>query len=396
MRSSWKKVKVGQLGRIVTGKTPKTSDSENYGGKIPFLTPTDDMLSKFILVTERTLTEQGVDSVRNQLLPAGAIAVSCIGSQLGKVTITTQPTVTNQQINSIIVDESNFDNNFVYYAMKILGEELRYVAGVSTAVPIVNKSSFSQYEVLAPDIEEQRKISSVLSALDDKIAINKAINKNLEETAQAIFKSWFIDFEPFGGIMPADWKKDSLSNIAKYTNGLAMQNYRPVAGDIGLPVLKIKELRQGMCDTDSDLCSSEIDKEFIIHDGDVIFSWSGSLLVDLWCGGICGLNQHLFKVTSDIYDKWFYYSWTQHHLVQFQTIASAKATTMGHIKRGDLEKATVVIPSQEDYQSIGNLLRPIYDTIISNKVENKRLAEIRDALLPKLMSGEIDVSQVKI
>lgn len=175
-----------------------------------------------------------------------------------------------------------------------------------------------------------------------------------------------------------------------------MQNYRPVAGDIGLPVLKIKELRQGMCDTDSDLCSSEIDKEFIIHDGDVIFSWSGSLLVDLWCGGICGLNQHLFKVTSDIYDKWFYYSWTQHHLVQFQTIASAKATTMGHIKRGDLEKATVVIPSQEDYQSIGNLLKPIYDTIISNKVENKRLAEIRDALLPKLMSGEIDVSQVKI
>ena len=179
MKSSWKKVKIGQLGRIVTGKTPKTSDSENYGGKIPFLTPTDDMLSKFVLATERTLTEQGVNSVRNQLLPAGAVAVSCIGSQLGKVTITTKPTVTNQQINSIIVDESNFDNDYVYYAMSILGKRLRYVAGVSTAVPIVNKSSFSQYEVLVPDIEEQRKISSVLSALDNKIAINKAINKNL-------------------------------------------------------------------------------------------------------------------------------------------------------------------------------------------------------------------------
>ena len=274
----------------------------------------------------------------------------------------------------------------------------RFVANYAhgTSVKHTSPSLIGKFCFMLPDIAEQKKISSILSALDKKIAINKAINKNLEATAQAIFKSWFIDFEPFGGIMPADWKKDSLSNIAKYTNGLAMQNYRPVAGDIGLPVLKIKELRQGMCDTDSDLCSSEIDKEFIIHDGDVIFSWSGSLLVDLWCGGICGLNQHLFKVTSDIYDKWFYYSWTQHHLVQFQTIASAKATTMGHIKRGDLEKATVVIPSQEDYQSIGNLLKPIYDTIISNKVENKRLAEIRDALLPKLMSGEIDVSQVKI
>ena len=338
------------------------------------------------------------DKLKQYLVSSGDYVLAMTGSTIGKVgRIRNGQAYINQRV-LVFRPKDVVDSDYLYYVLSqpLFRQFVVNHADSETAKPNISASSTSKFSFNLPPIEIQRKIGGLLSALDDKIAINKAINKNLEATAQAIFKSWFIDFEPFGGIMPADWKKDSLSNIAKYTNGLAMQNYRPVAGDIGLPVLKIKELRQGMCDTDSDLCSSEIDKEFIIHDGDVIFSWSGSLLVDLWCGGICGLNQHLFKVTSDIYDKWFYYSWTQHHLVQFQTIASAKATTMGHIKRGDLEKATVVIPSQEDYQSIGNLLRPIYDTIISNKVENKRLAEIRDALLPKLMSGEIDVSQVKI
>ena len=196
--------------------------------------------------------------------------------------------------------------------------------------------------------------------------------------------------------MPDDWQESNLLEIADYLNGLAMQKYRPKEDETGLPVLKIKELRQGICDSNSELCSPNIKPEYIIHDGDVIFSWSGSLLVDFWCGGKCGLNQHLFKVTSNKYDKWFYYIWTKYHLSRFVAIAADMATTMGHIKREELSKASVLIPSRVDYEHLGTLLAPIYDLIISNRVENQRLACLRNEILPKLMSGEIDVSEVSI
>lgn len=194
--------------------------------------------------------------------------------------------------------------------------------------------------------------------------------------------------------LPEGWKQASLIDIADYLNGLAMQKYRPTADESGIPVLKIKELRQGFCDDNSELCSPSIKSDYIIHDGDVIFSWSGSLLVDLWCGGICGLNQHLFKVTSSKYDKWFYYAWTKHHLDHFVAVAADKATTMGHIKRDELAKAEVLIPNETDYNRIGALLQTIYEMIISNRIENKKLAATRDTLLPKLMNGEIDMSEV--
>ncbi len=175
-----------------------------------------------------------------------------------------------------------------------------------------------------------------------------------------------------------------------------MQKFRPVDDEIGLPVLKIKELRQGFCDSNSEYCSPSIKPEYIVHDGDVIFSWSGSLLVDFWCGNTCGLNQHLFKVTSNKYDKWFYYAWTNHHLEKFAAIAADMATTMGHIKREELQKAQVVIPNSKDYERIGSLLAPIYDLVVSNRIENRKLSQLRDELLPKLMSGEIDASSVEI
>ena len=207
-----------------------------------------------------------------------------------------------------------------------------------------------------------------------------------------IFENEFLSLQS----LPNGWKQASLIDIADYLNGLAMQKYRPSADKIGIPVLKIKELRQGCCDGNSEFCSPSIKSDYIINDGDVIFSWSGSLLVDFWCGGICGLNQHLFKVSSNKYDKWFYYGWTKHHLDRFIAVAADKATTMGHIKRDELGKAEVFIPNESDYNRIGALLQPIYDLIISNRIENKKLASLRETLLPKLMSSELDVSGIDL
>ncbi len=269
-----------------------------------------------------------------------------------------------------------------------------YIGGSSQ--PTIPMKTIRVLQIPYPEIAIQTRIATILQSINRKIVLNTKINENLEQQAQAIFKSWFVDFEPFGGVMPDDWKSANLLDIADYLNGLAMQKYRPVNDEVGLPVLKIKELRQGFCDDNSELCSPNIKGDYIVQDGDVIFSWSGSLLVDFWCGGKCGLNQHLFKVSSKSFDKWFYYIWTKYHLNRFIAIAADMATTMGHIKRSELEKSLVLIPNETDYVEIGNLLKPIYETIIINRIENQRLATLRDTILPKLMNGEIDVSEVKI
>ena len=293
----------------------------------------------------------------------------------------------------IDVDTNVLNADFLYYLLtqNTLVDALQAIAEQSTsAYPAIKPSDIENLEIEIPDLATQKKISDILSSLDRKIAKNAEINKNLEQQAQAIFSNEFLTLET----LPDGWKQASLIDIADYLNGLAMQKYRPTASETGIPVLKIKELRQGCCDDNSELCSPNIKSEYIIHDGDVIFSWSGSLLVDFWCGGICGLNQHLFKVTSNKHDKWFYYVWTKHHLDRFIAVAADKATTMGHIKRDELSKAEVLIPNEADYKRIGALLQPIYDLIIANRIENKKLAETRDMLLPKLMSGEIDISEV--
>ena len=289
--------------------------------------------------------------------------------------------------------KENVSKEYLYYVLAD-DEFFKYSMTTSkgTKMPRGDKTSIMNYPINLPPLPTQQKIAAILSSLDDKIELNNKINTNLEQQAGALFKNWFVDFEPFGGKMPEGWKVGKLSEIADYLNGLAMQKFRPLEDEEGLPVLKIKELRQGCYDESSELCSpSKVKPEYIIHDGDVIFSWSGSLLVDIWCGGTCGLNQHLFKVTSQTYEKWFYYLWTKHHLDKFIFLAADKATTMGHIKREELDKAEVVIPDDKTYQNLTSVIKPFIDEIINNRIENRKLSQIRDGLLPKLMNGEIEV-----
>ena len=262
--------------------------------------------------------------------------------------------------------------------------------GAGSAIPRIILKDFKRMPVQYPALSLQKKIVSVLESIDAKIQTNNKINDNLQQQALVIFQRELLR----EGELPEGWESGSLLDIADYLNGLAMQKFRPADGENGLPVLKIKELRQGSCDASSERCSPSIKPEYIVHDGDVIFSWSGSLLVDLWCGGTCGLNQHLFKVTSEKYPNWFYYAWTAHHLARFVAIAADKATTMGHIKREELAKAEVVIPDAASMERIGGILQPMYDLIISNRIENRKLAALRDTILPQLMSGELDVGDL--
>jgi len=300
-------------------------------------------------------------------------------------------TIFHYHIWKLDIDSDIVDKMYLFYLLKISVDSM--TAGTHGSVMMhITKSDMENFEFDIPSLDVQKKIAAILSALDEKIATNRAINDNLEQQALAIFQQKLL----IEGDLPEGWKRSNLLDIANYLNGLAMQKFRPADGENGLPVLKIKELRQGSCDASSELCSPSIKPEYIVHDGDVIFSWSGSLLVDLWCGGTCGLNQHLFKVTSEKYPKWFYYIWTAHHLARFIAIAADKATTMGHIKREELAKAEVVIPDTASMERIGGIMQPIYDLIISNRIENRKLSTVRDTILPQLMSGAIDVSDIQL
>lgn len=365
---------------VTMGQSPKSEFYNNDGEGVPFLQgnrtfgfkyPTFDTFTT--MVTKEAKAGDVIMSVR---APVGDLNITPVDICLGRGVCSLRMKNGNQE--------------FLYYMMKYYIPQLMNKES-GTVFGSVNRNDIIGLEIDIPnDAEKQGKISRFLSMLDEKIQINNKINNNLEHQAQAIFTNEFLLFDS----LPKGWTKGSLLDIANYLNGLAMQKFRPAEDEVGYPVLKIKELRQGCCDANSELCSPNIKQEYIINDGDVIFSWSGSLLVDFWCGGTCGLNQHLFKVNSDKYDKWFYYSWTNHHLQKFIAIAADMATTMGHIKREELAKSEVYIPTSEEYSRIGKLLSPIYDLIITNRIENKRLADLRDTLLPKLMSGELDISEV--
>ena len=383
------KYKLSEIMDLIGGGTPKTSNPDYWNGDIPWLSVKDfGNDNRYVYETEKHITELGLMNSSTKLLDKGDIIISARGT-VGEIATIPYPMAFNQSCYGLRAKKRIVDEDFLYYLIKYNIRPLKKNTHGSV-FDTITRSTFDEIEVDVPDFESQKKIGYLLSDLDKKIQLNNKINNNLEQQAQAIFANEFLSLDT----LPEGWKQASLIDIADYLNGLAMQKYRPTADESGIPVLKIKELRQGCCDNNSELCSPSIKSDYIIHDGDVIFSWSGSLLVDFWCGGICGLNQHLFKVTSNKYDKWFYYAWTKHHLDRFIAVAADKATTMGHIKRDELSKAEVLIPNKADYKRIGALLQPIYDLIIANRIENKKLAETRDTLLPKLMSGKIDISEV--
>jgi len=289
----------------------------------------------------------------------------------------------NQRIGLVEFLNDKIDKDFIYWLLRTKDYHGFIVsAATGTSIRHTSPTTIKEYEFFLPPLPEQKTIVSVLSSLDDKIDLLHRQNKTLEAMAETLFRQWFIEEAK------EDWEEKPLDEIADYLNGLACQKF-PFENDVDrLPVLKIKELRNGFT-KNSDWVTSKVLEQYIVKNGDVIFSWSGSLLVKIWNGKNCVLNQHLFKVTSEKYPKWFYYFWTKHHLQKFISIAESKATTMGHIKRGDLHVVMVLVPSKEETEEMGIIMDPIVEKLIKNTKQICTLEQLRDTLLPKLMSGVV-------
>lgn len=284
-----------------------------------------------------------------------------------------------------------------------------------------NVGAAKKMKVAVPELRTQDAVIEVLGSIDDRITLLRETNTTLEAIAQALFKSWFVDFDPVRakaegrqpesmdaataalfpdsleeselGLVPRGWTVHALDSIADFLNGLALQKFPP-SEDSWLPVIKITQLRKG--DTvGADRASADIKPEYIIRNGDVLFSWSGSLEVAIWCGGAGALNQHLFKVTSSEFPKWFYYLWTKEHLAHFQQIAASKATTMGHIQRKHLTEAKVVVPAADTLCHAGEVFTPLLERWIANAEQAQTLTHLRDTLLPRLISGQLRLPEAE-
>ena len=286
----------------------------------------------------------------------------------------------------------------------------------------LNTEAILSFPVRIPSCPEQERIADIGEALDDRITLLRETSATLEAIAQALFKSWFVDFDPVRakqegrapegmdettaalfpdsfeeselGLVPKGWRVAPLDGIANFLNGLALQKFPPENEDDWLPVIKIAQLRKG--DTaGADRASSNIKQEYIVQNGDVLFSWSGSLEVEIWCAGTGALNQHLFKVSSSDFPKWFYFFWTRQHLPNFQQIAASKATTMGHIQRKHLTEAKVVVPNEAVMTVASGVFEPLFEQLINNALQAQTLATLRDTLLPRLISGQLRLPEAE-
>lgn len=251
-----------------------------------------------------------------------------------------------------------------------------------SAREIFDWTELCDVQLPVPSIERQRAMVAEYETLSRRIDLNRSMIAQLEATAQTLYRKMFVDdIDPEH--LPVGWRMGALTDIATYMNGTACQKYAAKGKNV-LPVLKIRELSQGFCDQNSDFVDISIPKDFIVDNGDVIFSWSASLFIDIWCGNKCALNQHLFKVTSEAYPKWFYFLWTHSHIKEWTRIISAKATSMGHIKREDLENAQVIIPAENALKSLDVYMHPIFDLYVHKKKENLLLTDLQSLLLAKM------------
>ena len=407
-----KKIHISDIGKVVTGKTPRTSVAENYGGDIPFLTPSDNLSHKSAPKTIKTLTKQGLNEVKNCLLPPQSVCVSCIGSDLGKVVMTVEPTVTNQQFNSIVPNE-NFNADFVYYLMSQVGKELNYLSKTSTAVPIINKSSFSNYEVEVPSLKVQEKIASILASLDSKIELNRRINDNLEQQAQALFKSWFVDFEPFKdgkfvesemGMIPEGWKVGTIGEYCSIRSGYAFKS--SWWQETGTKVIKIKNITDNKTLDMSDCSYVSSDKtykaiDFQASPGDLIIAMTGATI-----GKFCiipfhndniYINQRVgkFFLGNNPLDRLpFIYCCLSYEPIYNEIISKGQGSAQPNLGGADIENIRIVLSPSTELKEFNSLLRPIFQKKMQIEYELSKLSVLRDTLLPRLMSGELKINDL--
>ena len=372
-------------------KENKSKDNLYYVGdfKSEFLMEEGDIITP--------LTEQAI----------GLLGSTAIVPESGKY-------IQSQDVAKIICKEDLLDKDFAFYLISsALVKQQLSAAAQQTKIRHTSPDKIKDCTVWIPELSEQKRIGKLLRSIDRKIELNRAINQNLEAMAKQFYDYWFVQFDfpneegkPYkssGGKMvwneklkrniPVGWHCGNLFEIAVFTNGLACQKFRPKDDEESLPVIKIREMHDGISD-DTEEVTSNIPESVKVYNGDVLFSWSASLEVMLWAYGLGGLNQHIFKVTSaNDFPKSFYYFQLLDYIDVFKKVAEARKTTMGHITQDHLQQSTIAIPDNKDIAvRFEELISPIFEQVVKLHEEISYLIKQRDELLPLLMNGQVSVN----
>ncbi|THD11062.1 restriction endonuclease subunit S [Metallibacterium scheffleri] len=426
MAGEWRERPLGELTDNFDGVRVPVKEADRRAGLYPYYGASGvvDHVDDYLFDGEYLLIAEDGENLRTRNTPVAFVA-------RGKFWVNNHA--------HIVRGNCEADTRFLMYALST-ADIAGYLTG--STMPKLTQGNLNRIPLLIPPLDEQRAIAHILGTLDDKIELNRRMSETLEAMARALFKAWFVDFEPVRakahlpsppgrrptevpkgrptevpkggdggegsawpqhildlfpdhlvdselGAIPQGWEVRSLDQIARFLNGLALQKFPP-SGEHSLPVIKIAQLRAGNT-IGADRASSNLERDYIVQDGDILFSWSGSLECVLWAGGPGALNQHLFKVTSDTFPKWFCYLGIHLHLDDFRQIAAGKATTMGHIQRHHLTDAKLAVPPMALLRAADLVMAPMIDDIWRLSVQSRTLATLRDTLLPKLISGELRV-----
>lgn len=279
---------------------------------------------------------------------------------------------------------------------------------VGIAIPHFKKSDMDNLLIPVPEMSLQIKIGDIYCQLSERIENNNKINLELELMAKTIYDYWFLQFEfpnedgkpykSYGGKMiwnedvkreiPEGWRVGNLYDIAEFINGLACQKYRPINHDKKIPVIKIKEMHDGITEN-TEYVKEDIPEKNIINDGDILFSWSATLETMIWTGGKGGLNQHIFKIVPNKYAKYYVYMQLSAYIINFVHMAETRKTTMGHITTEHLQQSIIVIPPKKITNMYNEKVQGIFNKIICNSKQNREFISLRDFLLPLLMNGQV-------
>ena len=312
----------------------------------------------------------------------------------------------------VLRENENTINDYIFYLAKSPAFRKRAISCMegTSGRKRVNEGALKLQVLPLPDKFTQQKIAKVLSDLDSKIEINNKINAELEAMAKTLYDYWFVQFDfpdangkPYkssGGKMvwneelkreiPVGWEVGTLLDIADFVNGLACQKFRPNENEDSYRVIKIREMGTGFTEN-SEFVSTNIPDKVIIHNGDILFSWSATLDVKIWTGGTGALNQHIFKITSNDFPKSYYYFELLNYLQHFKMQAELRKTTMGHITQDHLKQSRITIPSFDLINKLDKIIKPILDKKVKLEEENQELISLRDWLLPMLMNGQVSV-----
>lgn len=390
--AEWIECTLNDLGEIVGGATPSTQREDYYGGDISWITPKDlsSLQGRYISRGERNITKKGLASCSAQLMPPKTILFTS-RAPIGYVAIAEQTVCTNQGFKSI-VPNAKVNPLFLYYLL-VYNKEAIEAMGSGTTFKEVSGKAMRAVKVHIPsDMQSQIKIASLLDSIDSKIEANAKLNDNLLEQMQAIYKSWFVDYLPFGGVMPESWTKTGIYSLANIIYGAPFASKQFNTEGHGKPIIRIRDLKDQQFAT----YTTEVHpKGYLLRPGDIVVGMDGEFRPYIWGNDEAWLNQRVCVFENKRpKGKAFLYFTIKPLLYAIEQ--TQVATTVIHIGKKDYDAFEIMLPDAATLDSFDSLTAPMIMQIVSNSFENKRLAVMRDALLPKLMSGEIDVSAVQL